>query len=108
MEAMNDLSGHNGVVTGVEHSRSVTRVFKSSVVTLQDGSQHRFDESGYRGTTRMRELDHLLDVSKARRLLILWVLPALSRWKCGDGHLCLGRLWFQTTAPTEIKTPKTS
>ena len=44
-----------------------------------------------------RPLDNMLDVKNAKRLLVLWVPRAMSRWKRGGWGMCLGRLWLQWT-----------
>ena len=103
---MRNISDHGGAVVGVTHSRSVTAAFRSSTVVLRDGSEHVFSELGYSKGAKIRELDRMLDVSKARRLLILWVPRELKRWKRGPGFMCLGRLWFQTTPAEEPKPTK--
>ena len=95
---MRKISDHHGAVVSVKHANGYRPlIVRSSDVTLLDGAVHRFTEYGLHRQITCRELDHFVDVSKAKRVLVLWVQKEHSQWKVGENFVCLGRLWIQTT-----------
>lgn len=55
-----------------------------------------------RGLVRAsRDIDRMIDVHGAKRLLLLWVPKTLRRWKMLPRGICLGRLWVQVTPLTK-------